>query len=242
MRLQRTMKSRIEGLLAILLAAGLACGSAATLADDDGYGPRSERDLARIGLEAAESAGLRLNLAHKDRELVGLGSYLVNVAADCNGCHTADPATEYLPAGNPYLLPPPQGPYLGKKRINPATYLGGGQDFGAFPSPGGAVHIVSRNLTPDKSGLPEGGHTLREFIEIMRTGVDMDHAHPNCPPNVGNAPQQCLLPPFNGDLLQVMPWPNFRNLTDHQLEAIYTYLSTVPCLEGGPGEPPNRCH
>jgi hypothetical protein len=23
--------------------------------------------------------------------------------------------------------------------------------------------------------------------------------------------------------------------------AIYTYLSAVPCVEGGPGEPPNRC-
>jgi hypothetical protein len=39
-----------------------------------------------------------------------------------------------------------------------------------------------------------------------------------------------------------MPWPNFQNLTDRQLEAIYTFLSAIPCLEGGPGEPANRCH
>jgi hypothetical protein len=118
-----------------------------------------------------------------------------------------------------------------------ATYLGGGQDFGVFPSPNGAVHIVSRNLTPDKTGLPEGGRPLSEFIEILRTGADLDHAHPNCPTN---APQ-CLLPPFNGDVLQVMPWPSFQHMTERQLVAIYTYLSAVPCLEGGPGEPPNRC-
>ena len=29
---------------------------------------------------------------------------------------------------------------------------------------------------------------------------------------------------------------------DRQLTAIYTYLAAVPCLEGGPGEPANRCH
>jgi hypothetical protein len=32
-----------------------------------------------------------------------------------------------------------------------------------------------------------------------------------------------------------------QNLTDRQLDAIYTFLSAIPCLEGGPGEPPNRC-
>jgi hypothetical protein len=30
-------------------------------------------------------------------------------------------------------------------------------------------------------------------------------------------------------------------MTDDDLMAIYTYLSAIPCLEGGPGEPPNRC-
>jgi hypothetical protein len=30
--------------------------------------------------------------------------------------------------------------------------------------------VYSRNLTPDKTGLPEGGHTFREFLEIMRHG------------------------------------------------------------------------
>jgi len=99
------------------------------------------------------------------------------------------------------------------------------------------VPIVSRNLTPDYTGMAEGGHTLYEFMQIMRTGVDMDHAHPNCPTNT----PVCLPPPFNGDLLQVMPWPNFQNMTDRQLTAIYAYLSAIPCLEGGPGEPADRC-
>jgi len=37
--------------------------------------------------------------------------------------------------------------------------------------------IVSRNLSPDKSGLPEGGSSFQEFLSIMRTGLDPDHAH-----------------------------------------------------------------
>jgi hypothetical protein len=38
--------------------------------------------------------------------------------------------------------------------------------------------------------------------------------------------------PFNGDLLQVMPWPNYKSLTDYELRAIYEYLSAIPCIAG----------
>jgi hypothetical protein len=101
---------------------------------------------------------------------VGLGSYIVNVQADCNGCHSAGPDTEFTPSGNPYLLPPV---FSGKKKINPDTYLGGGNDFGPFPGPGPFPHIVSRNLTPDNTGLPEGGASFEEFRTILRTGKDL---------------------------------------------------------------------
>jgi hypothetical protein len=107
------------------------------------------------------------------------------------------------------------------KAINAAVYLGGGQAFGPF---------ISRNLTPDKSGLPEGGRTFSDFLLIMRTGVDLEHLHPNLPP------------PLNGALLQVMPWPTYQSMTDRDLRAIYEYLSSIPCVEGGPGEPAERCH
>jgi hypothetical protein len=40
------------------------------------------------------------------------------------------------------------------------------------------------------------------------------------------------MPPFNGDLLQVMRWPFFRNMTDHELRAIYEYLTAIPCNPG----------
>lgn len=220
--------------IAVLVVVGMSLRSPAVRADNDDDHAQNEEQMIRIGFSVAP---VKLNMHGKDEDLVGLGSYLVNTSGDCNGCHSKDPTTEYLPAGNPYLLMPPKGPFLGKQIVNPATYLGGGNDFGPFPSPGGAVHIITRNLTPDKTGRAEGGHTLLEFMRIMRTGVDLDHAHPNCPANTPN----CLLPPFNGDKLQVMPWPAFQNMTDRHLKAIYTYISAVPCLEGGPGEPPNRC-
>src|SRR6267378_2645316 len=132
--------------------------------DRDSNDPRIEQGF--------DIAPVRLNLDGKNRKLVGLGSYIVNAQGDCNGCHSAGPATEFLPGGNPYFGQP--------EKINPATYLGGGRDFGGFPAPTSPLHIISRNLTPDKTGLPEGGHTFAEFVQIIRTGKDFDHLHPTC--------------------------------------------------------------
>jgi len=229
-------KSLIAGAaLAALVVIGVVVAPPSVRAKNDNNGAQDEQEMIRIGLAIAP---VPLNMAGKDQDLVGLGSYIVNVTGDCNGCHSHGPASEYvLPNGNPYLRQPP---FDGIIRVNPMTYLGGGRDFGTFPPvPGAQLHIISRNLTPDKSGLPEGGRTLAEFIQIMRTGVDLDHAHPNCPGNIPGP--DCMLAPFDGDKLQIMRWPSFRNMTDRQLTAIYTYLSTVPCVEGGPGEPSPRC-
>jgi hypothetical protein len=190
---------------------------------------RAESDgdsRVEIGLAAAP---VPLNLAHKNRALVGLGSYLVNVVGDCNGCHSAGPPTEFAKGGNPYMNQP--------KQMNPATYLGGGRDFG--PLIPNSAHIVSRNLTPDSSGYPIGGDTFDHFVEIIRTGLDPDHLHPPC---TGAPNANCIPAPFDGNLLQVMPWPGLRDLSDHDLRAIYEYLSTIPCVQGNyPGDPANRC-
>lgn len=192
-------------------------------------GPESEHDQDESKVQIGFSiAPVPLNLERKNRRLVGLGSYIVNGQADCNGCHSRGPATEYLGPGNPYLLSPPHGPFSGTQQVNPATYLGGGRDFGPFGSKGELLHLYSRNLTPDKTGRPEGGHTFEEFLTIMRTGKDYDEVHPNC---AGAPDGKCLLPPFNGDVLQVMPWPVHHNMTEHDLRAIYEYLSAIPCID-----------
>jgi hypothetical protein len=152
-------------------------------------------------------APVRLKLKGKNRELVGMGSYIVNSTGDCNGCHRG-PAGEYAAGGDPFKGEPAV--------VNKDTYLAGGdlQLFGPF---------IPRNLTPDTTGRPEGGASYEEFQRTMRTGIDPDHAHPQF-----------------GPFLQVMPWPTFHNMTDHDLRAIYEYLSAIPCIEGDPGLPNPR--
>jgi hypothetical protein len=144
----------------------------ATAADDRGQGD----DESRIQQGLAMAPG-PLNMHGKNRALVGLGSYLVNGAGDCNGCHSG-PSGEYAVGGNPFQRE--------HKVINKAAYLSGGAPlFGPF--------FIPRNLTPDKTGRPEGGASYEEFHHTMRTGLDPDQAHPQF-----------------GPCLQVMPWPNFR--------------------------------
>jgi hypothetical protein len=199
------------------LVAGIGIG--VSQADDEDSG--GEHSLVRIGYEVAP---VPLNTRGKDKELVGLGSYIVNVVADCNGCHSV-PRFSYAPGGNPY--------FKGNqpKVVNPAVYLSGGNDFGALVP--GTPSIVSRNLTPDKTGMPAGGRTWPEFRAILMTGVDLDHLHPNCSATVTT---NCFgaMQPFNGDLLLVMPWPAFQSMTEHQMRAIYEYLSAIPCITGPP--------
>ena len=227
--------------IALLVVAGRTGVHAqnANSTSQNNNGAQDEKQMIRIGLAVAP---VPLNLAGKDKKdqnLVGLGSYIVNVTGDCNGCHSAGPATEFLPNGNPYTRQVPNGPYTGVAQTNTQWYLGGGRDFGGFPAPTSPLHIISRNLTPDRTGLPEGGHTLQEFITIMRTGLDMDHLHPDC---VGAPTSSCTPFPFDGTKLQVMRWPSFRDMTDRQLTAMYEYLSAVPCVQGAdPNAPPNRC-
>ena len=117
--------------------------------------------------------------------------------------------------------------------VNQTTYLGGGR---VFPSQkvGFTPPIVSRNLTPDKTGRPEGGRSFEEFLSSMQTGVDLDHVHPNCADPAVAASGTCfpVSLPYDGDLLQIMPWPSLRHMTEHELRAIYEYLSAIPCIAG----------
>jgi hypothetical protein len=206
-----------------------------------------ERSLVRIGFEIAP---VHLNLEGKNRDLVGLGSFIVNGQSDCNGCHTAGgpPNFNYANGGNPY--------FGQKQKTDPTTYLAGGTDFGPAVPPSALIggfppgseppsyppadygnyvgpDIISRNLTPDKTGRPEGGNTLAHFKEILRKGTDFDNLHPTCTAALPTpTPANCIPPPVDGSRLQVMPWPVFHSMTDHQIEAIYEYLSAIPCIEG----------
>jgi len=207
-----------------------------------------EESLIHIGFKIAP---VPLNLGGKNRDLLGLGSFIVNAQADCNGCHTAGgpPNFNYTAGGNPYF---------GQKTVvDPTVYLSGGTNFGPVGTPTGPLgyagpNMITRNLTPDNTGRPEGGHTLAEFKEMLRNGTDFDHIHPICTAaqlaQIGattdpNAPLPVCIPAtmgnaVDGNLLQIMPWPVFHNMTDHQIEAIYEYLSAIPCIDNTASTPP----
>ena len=93
----------------VLVVAGTWTSSPRVRAAGDG-----NNDESRIQ-QGFRIATVPLNLAGKNRELVGLGSYLVNAVGDCNACHGIGPPflTAFLPGHNPY-----QGQ---SKMINPAT-------------------------------------------------------------------------------------------------------------------------
>jgi len=151
---------------AAIIAAGMMSNSRRVKAhDDEGSEEREEARIER-GLRIAP---VHLQFDREDRNLVGLGSYLVNAVVDCNGCHSAGPSTYFAgPGANPYLRTPP---FTGTQQINTETYLGGGRDFGPVAS---LPHLYSRNLTPDHTGRPVGGHFFNEFVQIMRHGTDLD--------------------------------------------------------------------
>jgi len=92
-------------------------------------------------------------------------------------------------------------PFVGDRTIKvvKTAYLAGGVFFGGT--------LCSSNITPDKNHLPDG-LTLTNFISAMKTGHDF-----RAKPNV---------------LLQQMPWPYFREMTQSDLGAIYEYLRAVP--------------
>jgi len=71
--------------------------------------------------------------------------------------------------------------------------------------------FVSRNLTPDASGKP-AGLDFTQFLDVIRHGTDDENP---------------------GQVLQVMPWPVYRQMTDHDLRAVYEYLSSIPHAEPG---------
>jgi len=121
------------------------------------------------------------------------------------GCNDCHTCPSYSPGHNPF--PAPFG-VSGDGQVNSANYMAGGIAFGPPPP----VGVISANLTPDATGKPHG-LTLDQFEIALRTGHDP------------------LDPKFG--LLAVMPWPYFRHMTGHDLDAIYAYLSAIPSATPG---------
>lgn len=68
--------------------------------------------------------------------------------------------------------------------------------------------FTSANITPDIDGKP-AGLTYSQFEHALRTGQDPDDAN---------------------EMLHVMPWPVYQEMTDRDLRAVYDYLSAIPSI------------
>ena len=172
------------------------------------------RTLVSVAALAIAIAGGSAALA-ADPGKVARGKYLVTIAG-CNDCHT------------PWHMTP-DGPEPDYSRM----LSGHPQDFAiatppktpdgwnmvaaptntAWSGPWGVSFTA--NLTPDPdTGL--GKWTQKNFTETIRTGRHMGRGRP-------------ILPP--------MPIPMYKNFTDDDLEAIFSYLGTIPAVRNRVPEP-----
>ncbi|MBO0952880.1 c-type cytochrome [Fibrella forsythiae] len=160
---------------------------------------------------ATHKSGKAVVSPHQDPAkdaLIKRGQYLVTVMG-CGDCHAPKKMTPQGPrpdmdrflAG--YNSAEPLGEY-DKNLVKTGQWmLFNGQNT-AFIGPWGVSFAA--NLTPDASGI--GKWSLTQFSKAMRQGKlkGLDNARP-------------LLPP--------MPWPNYTNMTDGDLKAIFSYLKSL---------------
>jgi mono/diheme cytochrome c family protein len=171
---------------------------------------------AAVVLSSALSALANDNSAATQTDKVSRGKYLVTIAG-CNDCHTpwkvgpngpAPDMTRML-SGHPESLNMPPPPQLPQ---GPWVTTAAGTNT-AWSGPWGVSFTA--NLTPDpETGM--GKWTLRNFVDTIRSGRHM-----------GRGRQ--ILPP--------MPVSMYKHMTDEDLEAVYTYLRTIPPVTNRVPEP-----
>jgi hypothetical protein len=150
---------------------------------------------------------------------VARGGYIVSYSG-CNDCHTPWVFNKDLgmpvPDMTRMLSGHPAGTPDSATKINPKTDLALiGGTFTQFTLPFGIVY--SANLTPDKeTGL--GNWTEEMFVKALRTGM-----------HLGAAAGRPILPP--------MPWPEFRNMTDDDLKAVFAFLQSIPAIHNPIADP-----
>src|SRR5260370_38652604 len=79
-----------------IVVAGMVTSSRRVKAHEDVDNEGGESRIHR----GFESAPVPLDLVGKNGDLVGLGSYILSAQGDCNGCHSAGQASEFLKGGN----------------------------------------------------------------------------------------------------------------------------------------------
>ena len=165
----------------------------------------------------AEAAGAEAKpgqVAAADK--IARGKYLVTIAA-CNDCHTPlkmgptgpEPDMTRMLSGHPEMMELPPAPTLppGPWLVSVAA------TNTAWSGPWGVSYTA--NLTPDpETGL--GKWTLRDFTATIRSGRHMGRG-------------RAILPP--------MPIPMYKNFTDEDMEAVFSYLQSIPAVKNRVPEP-----
>ena len=171
-----------------------------------------KRTLVAVAVLSLALAGVA---TAADPGKVARGKYLVTVSV-CNDCHTPwkmgekgpEPDMTRMLSGHPEGMALPPAPKPEGPWIITAAAT-----MTAWSGPWGVSYTA--NLTPDpETGL--GAWTLRNFVDTIRTGRHMGRGRPVLPP---------------------MPIEMFRHFTDADLEAIFTYLGTIPVVRNRVPEP-----
>ncbi len=154
--------------------------------------------------------------ANPAAEKLARGKYLVTVVG-CNDCHTPwklgpngpEPDMSRMLSGHPEELAMPPAPQLPE---GPWLVTVGATNT-AWSGPWGVSFTA--NLTPDReTGL--GKWNQRTFTDTIRTGRHMGRGRE-------------ILPP--------MPIQMYKHFTDADLEAIFSYLKTIPAVKNKVPEP-----
>ena len=177
--------------------------------------------LGAFLLLPASAATQEQQAAAEKEAQIERGEYLVTVM-DCTGCHTPlipapDTPEGFMPdttmflAGHPSEVELPDVP---EGVLGPEEWGGLWVSRGtAFVGPWGIS--FPHNLTPDvETGL--GSWTAEIFIKALRTGKDMGEGR---------------------DILPLMPWRQFRQLTDEDLRAIFAYLGSLEPIDNAVPDP-----
>jgi hypothetical protein len=162
------------------------------------------------GVLAVAAAGA--SSSQKATDPVERGRYLVSICG-CNDCHTPwkmgekgpEPDMSRMLSGHPQDV-----------KLDPAPEARNGWGWTgartntAFSGPWGVTYAI--NLTPDPlSGI--GIWTEDMFVRAIRLGKHWGQSRPIMPP---------------------MPWQVYRNMTDEDLHAVWSYLRTIPPIENRP--------
>lgn len=172
-----------------------------------------------VSCAAPEPAGTDSAAEISPDSLVKRGEYLVTTMG-CHDCHSPKLMTPQGPEPDPARL------LSGHPADVPLPAIAATKDWVLFNAmntaavgPWGVSY--SANLTSDSTGI--GTWTEEQFARALKEGKSK-----------GIATNRMLLPP--------MPWPNYRNLHDVDLKAIFAYLkSTKPIRNLVPAPiPPNE--